>query len=414
MTMNLKNLYQNEYSFEETVNENFFKVDSFTHLSIFGEISSSNDEENTIAKELYLITQPQADENGIITPDTLFQDKINQIACYHNNIGWLFYTPKIGDIAYIRSRNGFYYFTGAQWNIMTTGSSSGGSSTIAPTPTSNTGSTGGTSSSSVESISLNNPFSLGMIMRSKTQVNHPSWLKSDATLKSGAVYASMYSTLLDAFNNGTAGTIEIGDETYNTKEKDGFVVIDSNDWQTIYSNYGIAAQFGIDTTNQQFYLPYGEESKRELVESKQPTESDKTWYNLYSDGWLEQGGECYTTSGLGQYNNVVKLVYPYESTLYFPKHTMLMSGAWNPTDSMEVYPDRTATSFTIGIYNTGYRGFVWTASGYLNSVNNALSRKYYDYYYVGETIQSSNAINLDALITKLNTLENRVQELENA
>ena len=91
-----------------------------------------------------------------------------------------------------------------------------------------------------------------------------------------------------------------------------------------------------------------------------------------------------------------------------------MSGAWNPTDSMEVYPDRKNTSFTIGIYNTGYRGFVWSATGYLNSVNNALSRKYYNYYYAGETIQSSNAINLDALITKLNTLENRVQELENA
>ena len=413
MTMNLKNLYQNEYSFEETVNENFFKVDSFTHLSILGEISSSSDEENTIAKELYLITQPQPDENGTTTPDTLFQDKINQIACYHNNIGWLFYTPKIGDIAYIRSRNGFYYFTGAQWNIMTTGSSSGGgSSAISPTPTGNTGGTGGTSSSSVESISLNNPFSLGMIMRSKTQVNHPSWVKSDATLKSGAVYASMYFALLDTFNNGTAGTIEIGGETYNTKEKNGFVVIDSNDWQTIYSTYGIVAQFGIDTTNQQFYLPYDEESKRELIESKQPTDDDKTWYNLYSDGWCEQGGSVSMVPTANSCS--ITLLKSYLNTNYFAVATILASNT-TTTTSLNTITSKHTTQFVLNVYGNGIgkNGIDWSACGYVNQ-NTTITNQYYDYYYVGDTIQSSTAINLDALITKLNTLENRVQELENA
>ena len=411
--MNLKNLYQNEYSFEETVNENFFKVDSFAHLSILGEISSSNNEENTIAKELYLIVPPQPDENGIITPDTLFQDKINQIACYHNNIGWLFYTPKIGDIAYIRSRNGFYYFTGAQWNIMTTGSSSGGgSSTTSPTPTGNTGGTGGTSSSSVESISLNNPFSLGMIMRSKQGFTHPSWLKSDATLKSGAVYASMYLALLDAFNNGTEGTIEIVGTTYNTKEKDGFVVISATDWQTIYSNYGIVAQYGLDTINQQFYLPYGEEKNRILVSKKEPTDNDKTWYNLYSDGWVEQGGIA-----ISNYPNSARtetLPIAMRDTNY----TVLAITTGDTNSNVDLrtsYIPRTAlttTSFVCRQYSNGAAPFYWTAKGYTNTTN--LASSYADYYYVGDTIQSSYAINLDTLLTKLNTLENRIQELENA
>ena len=412
MTMNLKNLYQNEYSFEETVNENFFKVDSFTHLSIFGEISSSSDEENTIAKELYLIVPPQPDENGIITPDTLFQDKINQIACYHINIGWLFYTPKIGDIAYIRSRNGFYYFTGAQWNIMTTGSSSGGgSSTTSPTPTGNTGGTGGTSSSSMESVSLNNPFSLGMIMRSKTQVNHPSWVRSDATLKSGAVYASMYFALLDTFNNGTAGTIEIVGETYNTKEKDSFVVISATDWQAIYSTYGIVAQFGIDTTNQQFYLPYGEEKNRILVSKKEPTDNDKTWYNLYSDGWVEQGGIA--SSNYSNSTRTETLPIAMRDTNY----TVLAITTGDTNSNVDLrtsYIPRTAlttTSFVCRQYSNGAAPFYWTAKGYTNTTN--LASSYADYYYVGDTIQASYAINLDTLLTKLNTLESRVQELEN-
>ena len=81
MTMNLKNLYQNEYSFEETINENSFKIESFSHLSIEDTITNSNDN-NVISKALYLIV----DNN-----DTLFADKINQIACYHNNLGWIFF-----------------------------------------------------------------------------------------------------------------------------------------------------------------------------------------------------------------------------------------------------------------------------------------------------------------------------------
>ena len=401
MTMNLKNLYQNEYSFEETVNENFFKVDSFTHLSIFGEISSSSDEENTIAKELYLIVPPQPDANGTTTPDTLFQDKINQIACYHNNIGWLFYTPKIGDIAYIRNRNGFYYFTGAQWNIMTMGSSGGGSSTISPTPT---GNTGGTSSSSVESISLNNPFSLGMIMRSKTPLNHPSWLKSDATLKSGAVYASMYFALLDTFNNGTDGTITIGGNTYNSKEKNGFVVIDSNDWQVIYSAYGVVAQFGIDTTNQQFYLPYIEE--RKVVEEGTNNYNGK--YIVYSNGDYEETGHTDSSNS--------NIVFSKEQT---DTDYALEVSSWGTSQNTHVASwskNRTTTGAMIG-WSTSSSG--WSASGvdfvlFGKVLVNPTQQLYYDYYYVGDTIQSSTAINLDALITKLNILENRVQQLENA
>ena len=40
--------------------------------------------------------------------------------------------------------------------------------------------------------------------------------------------------------------------------------------------------------------------------------------------------------------------------------------------------------------------------------------KYYDYYYVGDTIQSSTAINIDKLLNRITTLENRIQQLENA
>ena len=57
--MNLKNLYQNEYSFEETINENSFKIESFSHLSIEDTITNSNDS-SVKAKELYLIVENNA------------------------------------------------------------------------------------------------------------------------------------------------------------------------------------------------------------------------------------------------------------------------------------------------------------------------------------------------------------------
>ena len=111
MGMNLKNLYQNEYSFEETVNENFFKVESFTTLSVLSRINNSNND-NIINKEVYLI------ENN---NDDLFKDKVNQLACYNANLGWIFYSPRIGNLMYLQSEKLYYYYTGSEWKVFIAG-----------------------------------------------------------------------------------------------------------------------------------------------------------------------------------------------------------------------------------------------------------------------------------------------------
>jgi len=103
--MNLKSLYQNEYSFEEKVNENFFKLESFSTLSIKEKIVLSS-ENGIIDDILYLI-----DKNN----DELFKDKVNQVACYNANLGWFFYKPKEGNIAYLQDETKFIYFNGQQW-----------------------------------------------------------------------------------------------------------------------------------------------------------------------------------------------------------------------------------------------------------------------------------------------------------
>ena len=136
-----------------------------------------------------------------------------------HNLGWLFYQPKIGDIAYMKNRNCFYYFTGISWEIMTTGSSSQ-VNTDENTDIQHT--------SNIEVI-ISNPFQLGMLIKSKAELSNPSWLKSDATAKDGTIYTGIYDKLVDVNINGDSGILTINNITYDTKEKDGFVLLTSND-----------------------------------------------------------------------------------------------------------------------------------------------------------------------------------------
>lgn len=111
MGMNLKNLYQNEYSFEETVNENFFKVENFTSLSAVSKITSSKDN-NIINNEVYLISE---------NDDNLFKDKVNHLTCYNANLGWIFYTPKTGNLMYLQEEQVYYYYDGKEWKLFVAG-----------------------------------------------------------------------------------------------------------------------------------------------------------------------------------------------------------------------------------------------------------------------------------------------------
>lgn len=54
----------------------------------------------------------------------------------------------------------------------------------------------------------------------------------------------------------------------------------------LHEKTGAADYYLLDTTNKQFKLP--RKQKRRLIQAV--NNADGTWYNLYSDGWVEQGG----------------------------------------------------------------------------------------------------------------------------
>lgn len=109
MTMNLKKLYQNQCSPEEIINENFFKVDAFSTLSVVKRIDNSHDND-IVAKSVYLVVN---------NDDIVLKDKINQLACYNENLGWLFFQPKKGNLMFLQSEGLFYFYSGTEWIIFT-------------------------------------------------------------------------------------------------------------------------------------------------------------------------------------------------------------------------------------------------------------------------------------------------------
>ncbi len=119
--MNFNYIYQNG-SFEEQINGNFDKIDKLETLSVASRI---DDHEDAETGKLYLI-----DENE----DELLADKEGQIVWYDTNLGWQFYEPTTGKIAYLQDEGKFYYFDGTAWQEFSTGGASqvisGGSGNI--------------------------------------------------------------------------------------------------------------------------------------------------------------------------------------------------------------------------------------------------------------------------------------------
>ena len=111
MAMNFDYIYQNG-SFEEQINGNFDKIDKLETLSV---ASTIDDHEDAETGKLYLI-----DENE----DELLANKEGQIVWYDSNLGWQFYQPTTGKIAYLQDEEKFYYFDGTTWQEFSAGSAS--------------------------------------------------------------------------------------------------------------------------------------------------------------------------------------------------------------------------------------------------------------------------------------------------
>ena len=207
-------------------------------------------------------------------------------------------------------------------------------------------------------------------------------------------YAGFYRKCLEEYSAATtveevgSTTVKVhsnGHKFYDIADKD---VIDE-----VFNQLGSAWFYGIDTENERICLPRN--NNRVLVESKKPTATDSTWYNLYSDGWLEQGG--LNTKD----NTTITLLKPYRDT----KYSILLafdygSGnlSWTETTNTTTNNNRTVSSFTVGT-----RVGNWQASGYAEIPTD--TKQTYTYICVGNTdIETTVTEVMDTTTTQNDTV----------
>ena len=116
-------------------------------------------------------------------------------------------------------------------------------------------------------------------------------------------------------------------------------------------------------------------NQRYLVEKKEPDSSDSRWYNLYSDGWCEQGGQI--ASDGTNHDATVTFLKPFIDTNYFFAKT-------NNNDYTSTYVAKylnnvitySTSQVVIGIANKETGNTHWRACGYTSIVKSQSIIKY--------------------------------------
>ena len=89
--------------------------------------------------------------------------------------------------------------------------------------------------------------------------------------------------------------------------------------------------------------------------------SGSSWYNVYSNGWCEQGGRVTSTGA-----QTVMLLKTYKNTNYTIQTSTVMTSATNSYASSVLSTDKTGNSWKAFCYaSSGYNGFYWQTSGYI-------------------------------------------------
>lgn len=109
---------------------------------------------------------------------------------------------------------------------------------------------------------------------------------------------------------------------------------------------------------------------RELVEKKEATVGDPTWYNLYSDGWCEQGGQYIINTNNTTAWYTVTLLKSYTSTQYTLLGTCTSPDARYGGDQWTCVRNKTVSQFEVmtaddDTFNNGT--IDWQASGYTST-----------------------------------------------
>lgn len=237
-------------------------------------------------------------------------------------------------------------------------------------------------------VQVNTPYSLFDYKYSDHTIENASWVLSNGQWCSGVTYKSAYDKLLDIKNGNTPSnglSVKLHTETYTDTD------------------------YVINKTNNTFRLPYTTGYKF-IVESWQ---SGTSYYRIYNDGWIEQGGRslCITASN----GTVDSVLVTYHKPMVDTNYNLMIA----TSDIQAGYPnmsnghanehawgDLTTTSFKWGLdgaYGSNQQACNWVVTGYMNSTYATPKL----YFYLGETVQNANLISVGNVFNTISDLKGK-------
>ena len=225
-------------------------------------------------------------------------------------------------------------------------------------------------------------------------LNDVQWLRADTySWQSGAVYQAAYAHLEDDIDGKTLQSETVAGTTIQFYlADDGHKICpasEENNVAAIYAATGVAWYYIIDTANTRFKLPRRHSQK--IVRSVK--NNDGSWYRLYADGWVEQGG--YLTAQTVSAGNSATQSLTFPITMQDTNYCVLFGSVSTPVYQSATLTDRTTTGGTVYQMNRASSGsasvqFTWQVSGQsaidMTSFQNG---EKYLYFYVGNFTQTA-------------------------
>lgn len=209
------------------------------------------------------------------------------------------------------------------------------------------------------------------------------WVKADGSWVDGRTYVSAYNYCVEK--------LIAGDDDF----VDGQIAAITSD---------NCSKFIVDRINKRFRLPITNGCRALISSYKEGTQ----WYNIYSDGWVEQGGEYYNNADALV---TIDLLIPFKDTNYTADKIIGIDGSYGSGYSACYHStwNYTTSSFTARTYGSaGLNRFRWFAAGYgeILSVSSPLrtSHLYFKLaheFYVPTQAEIQEKLNLiDNLVAK--------------
>ena len=249
----------------------------------------------------------------------------------------------------------------------------------------------------IREYKTNIPYVLGDSKYSEANPYNASWLVSNGQYNAKATYPDMWTQLQVELNSSLnkGDTVVIDGKTY---VKRGLPVVLSTDTYTDYD-------WVVNTSDETFRLPLLN-GDRVLVKKYK---NGATWYNLYSDGWLEQGS--FSAVNIAGNPTQINFVVPFidaNITLLTQQYTYIggtahaNNGVYNVTNSGFVFYCGLQAGTSPAIY--------WKANGYAPIPTQVDFTEVTGlYFYVGDTVQDASLINAGAVLGQLANKTNSVE-----